>query len=184
MNDQDIVDRIRLGDETAVSHLYNTFFKMGTNIITRNNGNDDDARDIYQEAVVILWRRILDKNFILSSKLSTFFYSICRKLWLKELNRRSKYENSSLDIDALIDDIRPSMENTQIKQIIRENLNNLSESDRQILFLFYIENKTMDEISNILGYSNPDSAKVKKFRAKEALSELIKSKYKLTDFID
>ncbi len=188
MTDQEIVDRIKVGDDTAVSYLYDKYYKMGTNVITKNNGNDDDAKDIYQEAVILVWKKIMAEKFVLSSKLGTFFYGICYKLWLKELSRRKKYENNENEKSEYILDndeyTISSMEDEQIKEVIRENLDNISESDRNILFYFYIENKTMEEISSILGYTNPDSAKVKKHRAKAALAEIIKSKYKFTDFLD
>lgn len=182
MSDQEIVNRVRGGCGEVVSFLYDKYYKMGINIVMKNNGNIHDARDVYQEAVLIMWQKIIVDDFILSAKLGTFFYGICNNLWLKELSRRRRY--SEEDVSEIIESSPPTIESEEIKNIIHDSLKNLSESDRKILSYFYIENKTMEEIGNILGYSNPNSAKVKKFRAKEALSEIIKSKYKHTDLID
>src|ERR1700750_849043 len=64
---------------------------MVLQLIINNNGNEDDAKDIYQEAIIILYNKVKAGDFELSSKLKTFIYSVCRRLWLKRLGQMSRY---------------------------------------------------------------------------------------------
>ena len=42
-----------------------------------NNGNEDDAKDIFQESIIVLYEKVKAGKFELSSKLKTFIYSVC-----------------------------------------------------------------------------------------------------------
>jgi DNA-directed RNA polymerase specialized sigma24 family protein len=54
-------------------------------LVINNNGDEDEAKDIYQEAIIVLYNKVKRGDFELSSKLKTYIYSICRRLWLKRL---------------------------------------------------------------------------------------------------
>jgi DNA-directed RNA polymerase specialized sigma24 family protein len=55
MTDQEILDRIKKGDEAALDFLYKKNYKMMVNMIIKNNGTEDEAKDIYQEALLAFW---------------------------------------------------------------------------------------------------------------------------------
>src|SRR6478736_3135281 len=97
MNDREIIERIKKGDETALDFLYKKNYRMMVNMIVKNNGSEEEAQDIYQDALVVLWQKALSEDFILTSKLSTYLYSICQNLWRKELDRKSRHSNQEAD---------------------------------------------------------------------------------------
>src|ERR1039457_6248008 len=73
----------------AFSALYDHYPKV-EKMIYRNGGTRDDAKDIYQEALIIFYNKATDVNFKLTSQLGTYLFSVCRFLWLDEIRKRGK----------------------------------------------------------------------------------------------
>ncbi len=179
MKDNEILERIKLGDEAVLDHLYKKNYKMMTKMVMNNNGNEDEAKDIYQEALIVFWQKAASGNLTLSSKISTFIYSICQNLWRKELERKSRFSMEEKDSEDVYDADRQER-----IDIINNCISQLGETCRKILSYYYFDNLSMFDIAEKLGFANADTAKTKKYKCKKELDELIKSKYKASDFLD
>jgi len=179
MRDSQLIEKIKLGDESALDYLYRKNYKMMTRLVLNNNGTEDEAKDIFQEAVIIFWQKIRSETFILTSKISTFLYSVCQNLWRKELERKSKYSREFADTKEYSD-----FDKEEREKIVHDCINELGETCKKVLLYYYFDNFSMQEIADKLGFSNADTAKTKKYKCKKELDELIKSKYKATDFLD
>ncbi|MBC8110827.1 MAG: sigma-70 family RNA polymerase sigma factor, partial [Verrucomicrobia bacterium] len=167
------------GDERVLDYLYKKNFKMMTKIVINNNGSEDEAKDIYQDALIIFWQKACNDNFILSSKISTFIYSICQNLWRKELERKSRLSNEEKDV-ADVD----NTDKLERMRIINECIEALGETCKRILTYYYFENLSMQDIAEKLGFANADTAKTKKYKCKKELDDMIKTKYEASDFLD
>lgn len=179
MKDSLILHKIRKGDETALDYIYKKNYKMVTRLIINNNGSEDEAKDIYQDAILVFWQKAKRDDFVLTSKISTFIYSICQNLWRKELERKSKLSNEEKDGFEIND-----FDKKEREKIINECVNSLGETCKKVLTFYYFDNLSMQEIAEKMGFANADTAKTKKYKCKKELDELIKSKYKATDFLD
>lgn len=179
MNDSIILKRIKKGDETALDFLYRKNYKMITRLITKNNGSEEEAKDIFQEAIIIFWQKAHRQDFELTSKISTYLYSICQNLWRKELERKNKLSGEMTEGKELND-----FETRERMEIINKCINSLGETCRKVLMYYYFDNLSMTDIAEKLGFANADTAKTKKYKCKKELDELIRSKYKATDFLD
>ena len=58
-NDEDILERIRKGDERAIDFLYKKHYRMMVNMIIKNNGSEEEAKDIFQEALIVFWKKAI-----------------------------------------------------------------------------------------------------------------------------
>jgi RNA polymerase sigma factor (sigma-70 family) len=180
MTDNDILRRIRQGDERALDYLYRKNFKMMTKIVINNNGSEDEAKDIFQEALIVFWQKVISGNLVLSSKISTYLYSVCQNLWRKELERKSKLTDEEHD-----DRVEESDEDKKERvSIINECLDQLGDTCKKILTYYYFDNLSMNDIADIMNFANSDTAKTKKYKCKKELDDLIKAKYKASDFLD
>jgi RNA polymerase sigma factor (sigma-70 family) len=179
MKDSEILERIKQGDEVVLDYLYKKNFKMMTKMVMNNNGNEDEAKDIYQEALIVFWQKASSGNLTLSSKISTFIYSICQNLWRKELERKSRFSMEEKDGEEVYD-----VDRKERIEIINNCISQLGETCRKILSYYYFDNLSMFDIAEKLGFANADTAKTKKYKCKKELDELIKSKYKASDFLD
>jgi RNA polymerase sigma factor (sigma-70 family) len=179
MKDTEIIARISSGDEKALDYLYRKHYKMMVKLVISNSGSEEEAKDIFQDALIVFWQKVTSGNLVLTSKISTFLYSICLNLWRKELDRKSRFFNGEKDDVEFIDDDKAE----RIK-IVNDCINALGENCRKILTYYYFDGLSMNDIAEKLGYANPDTAKTKKYKCKRRLDLLIKSRYKASDFLD
>ncbi len=178
-SDSQLIQKIKNGDESVLDYLYKKNYKMMTRMIVKNNGTEEEAQDIYQEAIVIFWQKARRDDFVLTSKISTFVYSVCQNLWRKELERKSKISGEMVEGREYND-----FEKEERDNIIAKCLNSLGETCKKVLMYYYFDNYSMQEIAEKLGFANADTAKTKKYKCKKELDEYIKANYKASDFLD
>lgn len=179
MKDEEIISKIKRGDESALDFLYRKNYRMMVKMIVKNNGSEDEAKDVYQESLIVFWQKAQTEEFVLTSKISTYLYSICQNLWRKELERKSRHsyeesekaDNVDLDRDERI-------------KIVNECIDRLGETCKRILTYYYFDNLSMQDIAEKLGFANADTAKTKKYKCKKELDEMVRSLYKAGDFMD
>jgi RNA polymerase sigma factor (sigma-70 family) len=180
-SDEHIVKLVQNGDESILSYLYEKNRRMILKYITENNGSAYDATEYLQDALVIFWENVRNGKFKLSSKISTYLYGVVKNNWLRELARRGKLTDlSSLSSNPVTSEEK-SDEEEELIEIIKTCMSRLSEMCRKILTLYYYENKSMDEISNLTGLANENVAKSKKYQCKKDLEFMIKKMYKKTE---
>lgn len=179
MNEKEIFERICGGDEKALEFLYKKYYRMMTKLVITNSGTEDEARDIYQEALIVFWQKATSGNLVLTSKISTYIYSICQNLWRKELDRKKRLSNEEKDT-AVVQDT----ETAEKEKIIAQCMDQLGETCKKVLMYYYFEELSMQDIAEKLGFANTDTAKTKKYKCKKKLDELIKAQYSEKDFLD
>lgn len=175
--DAKILDLMRNGDEEALVMLYRDTRTMVVSYIVRNSGTADDAEDMLQEALVVLWERVRGGNFEYSAKLSTFVVATVKNLWSRRLARRRREtflreENDPPSDDPLaLDELIASEEH----DLLRQAMEQIGELCRRLLLLFYWEERPMEEIASTLGLANADTAKSKKYQCKKNLEQVLKT---------
>jgi RNA polymerase sigma factor (sigma-70 family) len=179
MDEKEIFERICKGDERALEFLYKKYYRMMTKMVITNSGTEEEARDIYQEALVVFWQKAVSGKLVLTSKMSTFIYSICQNLWRKELDRKKRLSNEEKDQPVTID-----TESEERNKIIARCIDQLGDTCKKVLMYYYFEEMSMQEIADKLGLANTDTAKTKKYKCKQKLDELIKAQYSELDFLD
>lgn len=177
MDDNSIITLLRSDKHgEAFSALYDHYPPV-EKMIYRNGGTRHDAKDIYQEALIILYNKAKDENFRLTAKLSTYLFSVCRYLWMDETKKRGKMPTDELNEEndlALQEDIGKEVEKERKLQLAEKAIASLGEKCRQILMLFYIDRKSMAEIAGLLGYSSENTAKNQKFKCLESARKKLK----------
>ena len=176
-DDARILDQIRKGKEEALVRLYQTNERQVMSFVTRNNGTRDDAEDMLQEAVVILWERVRTGRYEHTAKISTFVFATVKNLWLRKIARSRREVASDMQNDPT-----PSNEKSVLDDMIENEeaaavstaLNALGDPCRQLLLLYYWEELSMDDIAVHMGFANADTVKSKKYQCKKALEKLLR----------
>ncbi len=179
MKDNEILEKIRGGDEKALDYLYKKYYRMMIKLVVSNNGTEQEGKDIYQESLIVFWQKAMTAEFVLTSKISTYLYSICLNLWRKELDRKSRLSNEEKDSSEYMDN-----ESSERVRIIHECIGELGDTCKRILTYYYFDGMSMKTISEKLGLANTDTAKTKKYKCKKRLDTIIKTKYSASDFLD
>lgn len=179
VSDQDIINSIRDNEkiEPTVRYLYANYYDSLASYIRSNQGNDQDAEDIFQECIVIFMEAVRHNKFRGDSKIKTFLYAIMRNLWLNELKRRnralqreSRYydENPKVEESAQV-----SLRETEAKQQLASLLTQLGDNCKKILNLFYYQDMPMKEIYLEMGYENEQIARNMKYKCMKKMHALL-----------
>jgi len=174
--DSEVILGILNNSEIALKRLYIAYFPMVLQLIINNNGDEDDAKDIYQEAIIVLYNKVKAGDFELSSKLKTYIYSICRRLWLKRLSQINRYGGDIRDFQEFLpaDTDEFDQHNDRDMQFgkMESALRLLGEPCKTIVEDFYINNRSMQDICERFGYTNADNAKTQKYKCLQRLKKL------------
>jgi len=174
--DSEVILGILNNSESALKRLYVAYFPMVLQLVINNNGNEDDAKDIYQEAIIVLYNKVKSGDFELSSKLKTYIYSICRRLWLKRLTHLNRYGGDIRDFEDFLPGDVDTGEQHNERDIQFNKMNSalqqLGEPCKTIMEDFYINNRSMQDICERFGYTNADNAKTQKYKCLQRLKKL------------
>src|SRR6185436_5920951 len=149
LDEKEIFERICKGDEKSLEVLYKKYYRMMTKMVITNSGTEDEARDVYQDALVVFWQKARSGNLVLTSKISTYVYSICQNLWRKELDRKKRLSNEEKDSSESMD-----MDSPEREKIIAKCMDQLGETCRKVLMCYYFDEMSMQEIADKLGFAN------------------------------
>lgn len=148
---------------------------MVLQMVLGNNGSEADAKDVYQESIIILYNKVKAGEFELTSKLKTYIYSVCRRIWLKKLSQQSNKECELKDIHDFLP-VENDLELHELRDLqfskMEESMLMLGEPCQTIIRDFYMQNKSMQEICDKFGYTNPDNAKTQKYKCLQRLKKL------------
>jgi RNA polymerase sigma factor (sigma-70 family) len=173
---QEILDRIRNGEMDTLLELYRSGRNTVRAFVTRNSGSTDEADDILQEALVILWQRIRANRFEPLAQPGTFIFATARNLWFRQIARRKKMRALNPDDVQKEDDTLSSLDllvMAEDAESVQHALALLSEQCRSLLLAFYWEELSMEQIAVRFGYANAQTAKSKKYQCKKNLRELL-----------
>jgi RNA polymerase sigma factor (sigma-70 family) len=144
-------------------------------LILSNNGYPDDARDIFQEAMIVLYEKVRSGSFELHCQLKTYLYSVCRRLWLKRLSQLQRMTSEVEGLHETVpveDELERHEQRNRDFQIMEDSLNSLGEPCRSLLKAYYLETKSMVEIAGDFGYTNADNAKNQKYKCLMRLKKI------------
>lgn len=171
-------------DTIAIETIYKESYPVVQAYIVKNNGYADDARDIFQEAMIVLYENVQTASFQLNCQIRTYLYSVCRRLWLKKLQRESRYYPSVESFQELIP-VEEELEFHEKKdlefKIMESALSKIGEPCKSLLEAFYLEKKSMPEIAQSFGYTNADNAKTQKYKCLVRLKKIFFTQYKNAD---
>lgn len=170
----EMVALIKKNDEATLKQLYKTNFVRVRHYVFKNSGDEQQAKDVYQEAFIAMWRNIKDDKFSANSEvaLNGNLFQIAKNKWLDQV-RSAKYKNTTF-INRDIEYDEPQIEENEILnrkiRIIMDSINKLGERCQLLMKLFYFEQKPFNEIAEILAMDEA-SARNAKYRCQEQLKK-------------
>jgi len=178
--DEALISGIRNEEEHALAYLYKLHYPMVSHFIISNSGNSDEAKDIFQEGILVFYEKIKDGTLELSCQIKTYLYSVCRRLWLKKLAEKNRFSGviDSENFISLEEDVIAPEENEVKYAVMEDAMNQLGEPCRTLLEDFYISARSMQEITDKFGYTNADNAKNQKYKCLMRLKKLFFAAYK------
>jgi RNA polymerase sigma factor (sigma-70 family) len=180
-NDDLLLKGLASNDKAAIEAIYKENFGLIQTYILNNNGSTDDARDIFQEAMIVLYEKATSGTFELTSQIKTYVYSVCRRLWLKRLQQSNRYSSPVESLEETVpveEELEEHDKKNQAYLMMEKAMGHIGEPCKSLLEAYYLQSKNMQEIAENFGYTNADNAKNQKYKCLMRLKKLFFTHYK------
>jgi RNA polymerase sigma factor (sigma-70 family) len=175
MENQDLqyIQAILKNDSVLLDKLYRKFLPALFGMLRRNGGSFEDAKDVFQESLVVIFHHAAYPEFQLTAPFQAYLLGIGRFIWLRQLKKNarikvtSEWEDGS-DVDA---DIEQQIFASEKRMLFREKFNQLGQDCQQLLQRFF-DRERLNHIAEDMGYT-ADYVKKKNKVCKEKLMDLI-----------
>lgn len=169
-----LLEALRRGEDWAYRYLYKNCYPPIKRYVLVQGGSEDDANEVFQEAIIVLFNNLSYPSFELKAKACTYLYPIAIRKWWKinrDQDRHTGYDEnptnpSPYPVDPL-DDLPPvgnSMvewagdapyEQDELPSVedIMEFIINMGEPCTSILRKHYIDEIPLKEMAKAAGIS-------------------------------
>lgn len=181
MTDPKLLTLLRTAQpQAALNQLYD-YFPTVRNLVLREGGTEEDAKDAFQESVWVLYQNCQKPDFQLSASIKTYLSAVSMNQWRKK-KRNTKKEISKDSFPESADQqgfTQETIEQEAEMELLAEKiLEGLGDSCSKILKAYYYLKLSMREIAESLGYSSENSAKTQKYKCLERAKNLAKTLFK------
>jgi len=180
-NEQELLKGLARSDKKAVETIYRENYNMIQVLVVNNNGSADEAKDIFQEAMIVLYEKVRSGTFELNCLIKTYVYSVSRRLWLKRLQQLNRYSPGLENIDGAVpveDEVEEHEKRNVEFEMMNKAINSLGEPCKSLLEAYYLQKRKMQEIAANFGYTNADNAKNQKYKCLMRLKKIFFTHYK------
>lgn len=171
-----ILNGILKNDANILQYIYRRYYSIVNRFIEKNGGDYEDSNDIFQDAVLFIYRKLKAENLKLEDcSFETYFLSVCRFIWLKRQYENEKIKIENID-NKLNDDFFDFDNDYSLKiryQVYQNNFEKLSKDEKRLLEL-YFDKTSKKKIIAIMGFSSIEEYNKALIRAKEQIMDLIK----------
>ncbi|MDR3693614.1 sigma-70 family RNA polymerase sigma factor [Mucilaginibacter sp.] len=158
--------------EIAFIALYKKAFPTVAKYVSKMGGTFDEAKDIFQDALVIYYEKTVNATIKLHSNEQAYLLGISKHLWAKKFRKninQTLLDDSQMDF-VEEDDPQPSANK------LMYYLETAGQKCMEILKAFYYDNLPVNKITELFGYSGVRSATVQKYKCMEKVRETIKER--------
>jgi RNA polymerase sigma factor (sigma-70 family) len=180
-NEEVLLQGLARNDKKAVESIYRENYNMIQVLVINNNGSADDAKDIFQEAMIVLYEKVRSGTFELNCQIKTYVYSVSRRLWLKRLQQLNRYSPAVENLDGFVqveEEIEEHEKRNAEFEMMDKAIGSLGEPCKSLLEAYYLQKRKMQEIAANFGYTNADNAKNQKYKCLMRLKKIFFTHYK------
>jgi RNA polymerase sigma factor (sigma-70 family) len=178
MEQHDYLPALLTGDRAVLLRLYEVHFPVIRGLVRDRGGTEADAKDIFQDAILVIYKKAQQPGFQISSQFGTFLYGICRNLWLNRCTKKSASAEVTLSDDAKYipedDSFEADLLHVEQGNLFWRAFRQLGEDCKKLLEL-YFQKVPMDAIATQMGYGSEGYARRRKLQCKDRLVELAKA---------
>jgi len=165
---------ITSNDPSVLKQIYSQSLPAVVKYVKNNSGTLEDAKDIFQEGILMIYRKVISKQLTLTTDFHLFLFMVCKRIWLKKLRRKDRKEVTIEELEefSIEDNIEDRLLKSRKWKLFNKQFDLLGEECRKVLKMFFA-GKSGKDIAEVMNYS-VDYAKRKKYKCKLNLTNLIK----------
>jgi RNA polymerase sigma factor (sigma-70 family) len=179
------LEGIKTENRDILRSIYDEFQGNIIKYICSNGGTVEEAKDVFSEAVVVVFRKVKAGELILDSPFSAYLLAICKNLWLKYYRQKKWSVRVTKNMERVFPDEDPlpdeQVEATIRNRIIREIFTQLTEDCQRIIQMRW-DGQSYDAIREVLGHKSEGYSRKRKHICYERLEELIRKDERLKEF--
>ena len=168
-----IIKKDRATINVAMNFFYHDFFPTIRGYICQNKGTPEEANDIFQDALTVMYVKIRKEQYSGAGSLKSFVYGVSKKLWLKELRRRRVVAKNEPALKVLAD-FQEEMSIQESQMTLNNLLNQIDAECKALLIDFYFEGNSVKELTGKYGLGSDAATKNKKYRCLKKLIQLVR----------
>ncbi|MGC1471571.1 MAG: sigma-70 family RNA polymerase sigma factor [Psychroserpens sp.] len=174
MSDQDILLLFKNGQrEKAFKRLYGLYPRIEKLILSKG-GSKADANDVFQEALIILYRNLKTSNFKLTASFYTYIYSVSRFVWSDLQKSHTKQQLQELNAQEV--QIFQEVIEEKKYQLAERAFLELGERCQQLLQLFYHKTMSFKDIAKVMQFKSSKIAKNQKYKCLQKAKTIYQTK--------
>ena len=180
-NEQDLLKGLAQGDKQTIEIIYKDHYNLIQSLILNNNGTADDAKDIFQEAMIVLYEKVRSGSFELNCQLKTYLYSVSKRLWLKKLSTNNRFVSTGVELEQtspVEEEVEAHERRDAEFDMMEKAIASLGEPCKSLLEAYYLNKQNMQVIAEAFGYTNADNAKNQKYKCLVRLKKIFFAHYK------
>jgi DNA-directed RNA polymerase specialized sigma24 family protein len=168
-----VIEDVAADRSVLFMQLYQKAFPLVAKYVSQMGGSFDDAKDIFQDALVIYYEKLVTAPVNLQYSEQSYLLGIARHLWAK----KNKHSNQQLALDeslaAMAGEETPGI---AASEKLLELLHTSGQKCMQLLRAFYYDKLPLGKIAGLFGFSGVRSATVQKYKCLEKIRDTIKEK--------
>lgn len=167
ISNQTITD-LRTGSRLAYEALYKEHYTSVERFILKNSGTVDDARDIFQDSLLVLFQKLKADDFELTASLKTYIIAISKNLWFKKLRHISYYAEVKMTeafSNKFYEEISSSIlhEKTYWEKL-QTYMDKITAHCNYLLQAMFLKRKSIETIQQEFGYTSVHNAQNQKHK--------------------
>ena len=187
-SDETLIKGLKEQRYSCIRQIYKDYLPLAKSFVQKNSGNNEDAEDVFQDGLVILYQKISIENITLNCSLKTYFYAICKNIWLQRLERKWRLlfeeniaEEPSESYILFKNEIKES--ELEKQRLFQKHFLTLPSKCQKVLELF-LHDTPLKEIAAMLGFKNEEYAKSRKYMCKNMLRKKIMNDPKCKPYLN
>jgi len=172
-----ILEGLKTSDSNVLEYIYKKYFPIVRFFVIKNSGTDEDAKDVFQEAIILIYKKLKDESLDLNCAFKTYIYSVCRILWLRQLEKKKVRNEVVTDNQVFVqldEDIEELVAEQEQFRIYQKHFQLLHKDCQEILQLF-LKKVPLKEIAQKMNIKSDKYLKKRKYACKEALIKRIQN---------
>lgn len=181
VKEQDLLRGLAVHDNRCIELIYRDNYPVIQSLVVNNNGSPDEARDVFQEAMIVLFEKSKQSHFELHCQIGTYLFSVARRIWLKKLQQagiKTRLNETIEETYPVDNDLDHHEQYNHRIEMMHGALEQIGEPCRSLLEAYYFKKRNMQDISEDFGYTNADNAKNQKYKCLNRLKKIFFSQYK------
>jgi RNA polymerase sigma factor (sigma-70 family) len=177
---QEQLQALRANDEAVLQQLYHANYYKIEAFVINNSGTADQAKDVFQEAFIAVWRNIQLGKFQLqeNASLEAYLFQVAKNKWMDQLRSAHHTKVVRIDNTAMPEGKTTDEQESFLEEniaAVKKYFSKLGDNCRKVLTLFYYEDASMKEIADQMNWTEA-TAKNNKYRCIQQLKEMLNKK--------